>query len=635
MKKRTGTIFFYVFLSVIGLLYFAVLELNKNILLGWGLMLALFAGFVVLYRRILSGRGRRTKAVSWLCLFAFGAAVILLTPPPYRAVPAVPDTEKALRTDIVHIRQGDLRGVLTEDGKVEVYTGIPYAKPPVGERRWKEPQDPEPWKGVRECDHFAPMSMQPSNSRIYDSLAQIVGYHDYEMTTEDDYRPEMSEDSLYINVWKPAGKTEKAPVLVYVHGGSLQTGQPWYDDYSGRTFAKDGVVVVNMGYRLGVFGYYADEALADESPYHSTGNYGLLDQIKALEWVRDNIEAFGGNPEDVTLAGESAGSASVSAICVSPLAKGLFTKVIAESSSVAGSRPPHSFRTQEQAFADGADTRAALGAGSASADGKAPERSREERAEELRKMREIPAEKLVKMAEYNHHITVDGRALEKTPREYYREGCYNEKALFHGYNKEEAAPFVLFDRVTKKNLRGYVEEMTGEYTDRVLELYPVRTDREAKEVYEKIFSAYFFGYSHYMWTKLTAESIPVYEYYFTKDNGRLGAWHSGEEVYLYGNIPKGRQAGAKLYKESDRKVSENFHSYALNFIRSKNPNGVCAGTVLSGQSGKKLPVWKRSGGDGEIPGTQVQQIGEKTGQIQDVNLKLFRIFDDMYGEEVG
>ena len=144
---------------------------------------------------------------------------------------------------------------------MEVYAGIPYAAPPVGELRWREPQDPVPWEGVLRADTFAPMSMQVVNSNLYSSLAQIIGYHDYQISLHDNFRDAVSEDSLYLNIWKPAGEQEKLPVIVYVHGGSLQTGQPWYADYSGEGLARKGVIVVNFGYRLGVFGFYADEEL--------------------------------------------------------------------------------------------------------------------------------------------------------------------------------------------------------------------------------------------------------------------------------------------------------------------------------------------------------------------------------------
>jgi para-nitrobenzyl esterase len=143
------------------------------------------------------------------------------------------------KTETVTTEYGDVRGVVLNSG-VELFAGIPYAAPPVGDRRWKEPEDPESWSGVRECDTFAPMSMQVQNNPIFSSLAQIVGYHDYKISLDDNYIEAASEDSLYINLWRPKEKTEKAPVVVYIHGGSLQTGQPWYADYRAKDMQKTG-----------------------------------------------------------------------------------------------------------------------------------------------------------------------------------------------------------------------------------------------------------------------------------------------------------------------------------------------------------------------------------------------------------
>ncbi len=348
-------------LFLIGAVFLALLELNRNSVLGWILTLAAMAAFLFLRRMVLADKAWYVKGLGWIGLVAVLAAVLLCTQGPYLRRCAVEGKDPRV-TEIVTVEQGQLTGLTTEDGAVEVYTGIPYAAPPVGDLRWREPQDPAPWEGVFAADHFAPMSMQPSNGAIYDSLASIIGYHDYTITAKDNFRDVMSEDSLYLNVWKPAGKVDKAPVLVYVHGGSLMTGQPWYADYSGAGLARDGVVVVNMGYRLGVFGFYADPELAAESPNGTTGNYGLLDQIKALEWVRDNIAAFGGDPDNVTLAGESAGSACVTALCTSPLAKGLFRRAVGESSTTTARQPAHSYRTLEEAYKAGAATKEQFGA---------------------------------------------------------------------------------------------------------------------------------------------------------------------------------------------------------------------------------------------------------------------------------
>ena len=289
-EKETGMIFKAIADTVLLLIMLAVLELNKNTVLGFVLLAAATAGYEILRARVLDGRGWFLRLLGWLAWIGAFAAVLFLTWPPVRSVPAYSGNEPSY-TGEVSVSGGRIRGVYSEDGKVEMFTGIPYASPPVGELRWKEPQDPEPWDGVKDCDHYAPMSMQPRNLPIYDSLAQVIGYHDYRISLSDNWIAPMSEDSLYLNVWKPAGDAEGLPVLVFIHGGSLQTGQTWYGDYSGKTLAESGVVVVNMAYRLGVFGFYADEELAAESPNGTTGDYGRLDQIKALEWVRDNISS--------------------------------------------------------------------------------------------------------------------------------------------------------------------------------------------------------------------------------------------------------------------------------------------------------------------------------------------------------
>ena len=265
----------------------AVLELGKHTLVGWGLAALLAAGFAVLKIRKLNAKSRGVRFLGWLGFFAVFGLILFVSWPPVAAVPAL-NGKSSGATGIVHVEQGDLTGVVSADGKIEAYTGIPYAKPPVDELRWKEPQEPDSWEGVRACDHFAPMAMQRVHTPIYDSLYRLIGYHEYEISLEDNYRPPVSEDCLYLNIWKPAGDVSGLPVLVYIHGGSLKTGQPWYGDYSGEGLAREGIVVVNMAYRLGIFGFYADPELAAESQDGTTGNYGLLDQIMALQWVRKN-----------------------------------------------------------------------------------------------------------------------------------------------------------------------------------------------------------------------------------------------------------------------------------------------------------------------------------------------------------
>ena len=306
-KKRSRGILWRILFFLLLLILFAVLELGKHTILGWILLVLVFAAFYVLRSTKLKEKNKGIRFLSWIALLILCGIVLWISWPPVRLIPAV-QAKNPVKTDLIHVTQGDLTGVVTEDKEVEVFAGIPYAKPPVGDLRWKEPQPADAWEGILEADHFAPMSMQVQNLPIYNSLAQIIGYHDYQISLKDNYREPVSEDSLYLNIWRPAQKTDQAlPVLVYIHGGSLQTGQPWYQDYSGEGLARKGIIVVNMAYRLGIFGFYADPALAEESPNHTTGNYGLLDQILALQWVKDNIAAFGGDPENITISGESAG----------------------------------------------------------------------------------------------------------------------------------------------------------------------------------------------------------------------------------------------------------------------------------------------------------------------------------------
>ena len=583
---------FYIGLVLYALLWLAALELNKNMLLGWVLAIGLFAGYAFLLRRVWPGARWYARLGAFLALTLLLLVVFRVTEGPVRRRPAVEGKNPAV-TEIVTVEQGQLTGVCTPDGAVEVYAGIPYAAPPVGDLRWREPQDPAPWEGVLRADTFAPMSMQVVNSNLYSSLAQIIGYHDYQISLHDNFRDAVSEDSLYLNIWKPAGEQEKLPVIVYVHGGSLQTGQPWYADYSGEGLARRGVIVVNFGYRLGAFGFYADEELMTESPNGTTGNYGLLDQIKALEWVRANIAAFGGDPANVTLAGESAGSACVSALCTSPLAKGLFVRVIGESSTVTAPRPAHSYRLLEQALETGRATRERFGASS------------------LAEMRAVPAEKLAAAMDSNHHMTIDGYALEKSPYEAYLAGENHEQAQLQGCNSEEGTPFILFGMAKLKNYEEKVRALFGDYADEVLSLYPAATDQEAKENWIDLYSAWFFTYGHYCWTRqASAQGLPVYEYYFTKQNGRLGPWHSGEEVYCWGNIP----ASSKLYDTSDRELSEIFCSYFANFARTGDPNG------------EGLPVWEPT-----ADGTRVLELGEGVYMREERYLPLYDILDRMQG----
>lgn len=591
-SRRSRGILWRILFFLLLLILFAVLELGKHTILGWILLVLVFAAFYVLRSTKLKEKKKGIRFLSWLCLLILCGIILWVSWPPVRLIPAV-QAKNPAKTDVIHVAQGDLTGVMTEDNEVEVFAGIPYAKPPVGDLRWKEPQPAEAWDGVLEADHFAPMSMQGQRLPIYNSLAQIIGYHDYKISFRDNYREPVSEDSLYLNIWRPAGSAgQKLPVLVYIHGGSLQTGQPWYQDYSGEGLAREGIIVVNMAYRLGIFGFYADPGLAEESPDHTTGNYGLLDQILALQWVKDNIASFGGDPDNITVSGESAGSACVSALCTSPLAKGLFKRVILESSTVSAPKPAHSFRLLDEAYETAEVTKRLL------------------KAETLEDLRALPAEKIVDQMAIHHHITIDGYVLPETPYESYQKGIHNEEAQLQGFNREEGAPFIIFSNANMKNYEQKVRASFEEpYADQVLALFPSSNDEEAKRNWADIYTAVLFTYGHYcLGREAVANNIPCYMYHFTKENGRLGSWHSGEEVYLYGNIPE----DSPLYTEEDRALSKTMSSFMINFITNGDPNG------------DGLPRWNTFSGTGPV-----LELGDNINETESPYLELYKILDQI------
>lgn len=547
MKAKEKKLMIAFFILIV-LVMLALLELSKNTLWGWALTALLLAGFLLLYPRI-GPRGLR--ALAWFGLIVLFALILKLTEAPYRAIPATEGKDPAV-TGVVTVAQGDLTGLTNADGSVEVYAGIPYARPPLGELRWREPQEPEPWEGVRACDRFAPMSMQQTHSALYDTLYRLLGYHEFKLSLDDNFREPVSEDSLYLNIWKPAGEQERLPVIFFIHGGSLMTGQPSYTDYNGEAMAKKGVIMITFGYRLGVFGYFAAEELAAESPNGTTGNYGLLDQIAALRWVHENIAAFGGDPDNITVAGESAGASSVNAICCSPLTEGLFRRAIAESSGVTAVRPYHTFRTMDEALEMGRDIMAEQGAA------------------DLAALRAIPVGQLVQTKYANDSMTVDGYALVEPPRLTYEKGENHEEALLNGFNGHEAEAFRMFQSVSPEDYPKSVRRLLGDETDRFLVRYPAPDKKTATENFNRLLSVCWFAYSHYDWSRfMTEQGKPVYEYVFTKQNGAISDWHSGEMIYAYGNV---RRSPAN-YGADDLALSESMLSFWANFARSGDPNG--------------------------------------------------------------
>ncbi len=282
---------------------------------------------------------------------------------------------------------GVLEGTVEPTTGIRTFLGIPFAAPPVGELRWKPPQPVASWTGVRRADHFGPRAMQ------------LPLFGDMNFRSDG-----MSEDCLYLNVWTPAASDqERPPVLIYFYGGGNLAGDGSEPRYDGTQLARSGIVAMTVNYRLGAFGFLAHPALSQESPQHVSGNYGYLDQMAALRWVQTNIAAFGGDPARVTIAGESAGSVSVSMLMASPLSKDLFAGAIGSSGSLMGTLAPHSLAEAEQmgvAFAEN------IGATS------------------LEELRALPAEQLLNATEnlpFGQFVgTIDGYVLPRQPAEILR-----------------------------------------------------------------------------------------------------------------------------------------------------------------------------------------------------------------------
>ncbi len=582
-------------------LYLVIIELNKNILLSFVIAVAglIAALFLIKKKRCFVGFG------AMLVLFAAG---FIFTQPGEKRVPAF-DSGNMDVTEVIHTDKGDLTGVYNEDHSVRAYAGIPYAAPPVGENRFREPQEVQPWDGVLECSSFGPMAMQQRDSALMDSLYRIVGYGDYEIKIGDEYREAMSEDCLYLNIFAPDEKSEELlPVVIYVHGGSLTTGHPSYIEYRGEDMAKRGVIYVNFAYRLGAFGYYAADDLKEESPNNTTGNYGLLDQAAAVKWVHDNIELFGGDPDRITIAGESAGSSSVNALCVSPLTEGMFEYCIAESSGINVKKPFHTFRDYEEAISEGDKLREEFNVSSSD------------------ELRSIPAQKLVYNNEKNSSMTIDGYAITEAPYLTYEKGNNHEKALLNGFNLKEADAFMMDVEATKENYVNLLAEDLGdEYAKKMAEVIPydypqrdkyyiVDKKGEAKGALNAAYSAMWFSYSHYVWSGyMVDQKRPCYEYYFTKTNKAISNNHAGELPYAYGNLH--RHKG--IYDDSDYELSEMMISYFTNFIKTGDPNA------------EGLPVWEARSSEND----RVLNLDTEVIMVDDPNTEAYNVIDEYMNSE--
>lgn len=461
-------------------------------------------------------------------------------------------------TTKVRVASGELEGVIEVSG-IRSFKGIPFAQPPVGNLRFREPQPAQPWKGVRKANAFGPRAMQ------------LPIFSDMNFRSNG-----MSEDCLYLNVWTPAKSSgENLPVLVYFYGGGFVGGDGSEYRYDGESLATKGIVTVTVNYRLGVFGFLSHPDLTQESAHHSSGNYGLLDQHAALVWVQQNIAAFGGDPKRVTIAGESAGSISVCAQMASPLSKGLFNGAIGESGALLGNIKPITLTDAEQ-----------VGAAFAARSDKS-----------LADLRAMSAKDLLDVAKTSHFSTVvDGYFLPQFPSDIFTAGNQMPVPLLAGWNSAESnyMGFLGNEPPTVENYNQVVRTIYGDKADQVLNLYKASSDEEVRQAATDLATDRFIAYSTWKWIDLHTRTggKPVYRYLYahprppmTGASGDVqpagktpatGAGHSWEIEYALGNLKTNK---VYAWTADDEKVSEVLETYFANFIKTGDPNG------------DGLPVW--------------------------------------------
>jgi para-nitrobenzyl esterase len=504
--------------------------------------------------------------------------------------------------DPVRTEAGLIEGVVEGDGQVRAFKGIPFAAPPVGNLRWAPPQPVASWEGVRSTQAFGPRCMQ---GRIFDDMV---------------FRDEPSEDCLYLNVWAPTqAPSGKLPVMVWIHGGGFAAGSASEPRQDGGRLSQKGVAVVGINYRLGVFGFLSHAELTKESSHHASGNYGLMDQVAALQWVQRNIAAFGGDPDNVTIFGESAGSFAVSALMVSPLARGLFHRAIGESGAFFtagdGTLAPKTLSASEE-----------IGAGFAVAAGEPT----------LAGLRAKPAEAILEAALKSRiwfSPNIDGHVLSRDAHAVFAAGEQARVPLLAGWNADEIRAGIVLakQKPTAASFAAETRKRFGTFADAVLKVYPATSDAEALESAAALASDLFIGYATWKWVEmhLSTGDAPVFRYSFdrkipvapdTRVNGLpatakdVGARHAGEIEYVFGALDS---LPTVPWQPSDRALSDLMMSYWSNFARAGDPNG--AG----------LPAWPRYG---EVGSFQVMHLDETSGAKPDTLKARYQVLDEISAE---
>ena len=483
------------------------------------------------------------------------------------------------------IEHGRIEGNYDTKTGIQTYFGIPFAKPPVGELRWKAPQPLDKWMGVKETKQF---SARPMQKIIFgDMNSRSNG---------------LSEDCLYLNVWTPAKRnTINLPVLVYFYGGGFSAGDASEPRYDGESMSKKGIVVVTCNYRLNIFGFLAHPDLSAEAPYKASGNYGLLDQVAALKWVQKNIAAFGGDPKKVTICGESAGSISVSYQMASPMSKGLIAGAMGESG--AGINPTLAPMTLAEAEKKGVDFVKKAG------------------YKGMADMRQLSSRDIYEIfdesKEFGFPVVVDNYFLPKTLPQIFNAKEQAQVPLLLGWNSAEI-PGGAFMQGQPFKEENYVARVKKEYPtdfEEVMKLYPHGSEKEIELSATALAADRFISYSTWKWFDLhrNNSSQPVYRYLYSKlrpalvDDSKasalaggtvkkdpnapkapeaIGAPHACEIEYCMGNL---RLIKEYAWTADDHKVSETMLNFFANFVKTGNPNGDNLPQWSSAKAGDKTP----------------------------------------------
>ena len=469
----------------------------------------------------------------------------------------------------VTVSGGQVQGALTEaNPEIVTFKGIPYAAPPIGDLRWKPPQPVVAWDGVRDATTNAPICLQAGPA----AMGAQAG--------------PQSEDCLVLNVWAPRETATLLPVMVWVHGGGFFNGSISYPTYDGTRFAEQGVVLVSLNYRLNVFGFFAHPALSAESPHGASGNYGLMDVVAGLDWVRDNIASFGGDPERVTLFGESAGGGAVMSAMLMPQAEGLFHRAIAESTWVYGWDRPlkEAMGGWDSAEAQGVAIAEALGG----SDDDALETIRAASADEVLAVANAGTGNLLMRTGYLWAPNVDGWTIPDDPVRMYDEGRQHDVPLLTGMNADEgASPARQLNVQTPGDLEAHVRAVYPDVADEALAHYDLGSDESARaESAHLVTDMYFAGPVRLQTDSHTRLSSPVWLYHFTRvpptDFGALaGSYHGAEVVYVFGTMmPGSPPEGATpnplapygAWTDADRQLSDTMMAYWTQFAATGDPN---------------------------------------------------------------